>query len=138
MNKVIHIEREDMIIRRKSIVVRRLEAQQVNRRSNEKSSSVSKSNRRESLPKNPVNPIAFIDSNISTREKTLTGKGLFYDIALIIGISLLLLHIYLCYKLYSFDQSIPRLDTICFNQCLQSSCLEEFYRNILFDFSLSE
>ncbi len=58
--------------------------------------------------------------NISIKEKTITGQGIFHDLALFIGILLLLLHIYLCYKLYSLDQIIPTPETICFNQCIES------------------
>jgi len=48
---------------------------------------------------------------------TITGKGLFFDIAFFIGIFILLLHLYLCYKLYAIDQALHSPDSICLNQC---------------------
>lgn len=60
------------------------------------------------------------DSNISIKEKPMIDKGNFYNIALFIGIFILLLHIYLCYKLYYFDQNVSTLDGICLKQCIKS------------------
>jgi hypothetical protein len=54
-----------------------------------------------------------------TEGKSLFGKGFFHDIAIFIGILLLIFHMYLCYKLYAIDQALYTQDTSSFNQCEQ-------------------
>jgi hypothetical protein len=85
--------------------------------------SSSKRHRRESINSAQSLNQTQDNSNIlpESKEKSITGQGILYDIALFVGIFLLLLHIYLCYKLYSLDQTIPTPERICFNQCRQSS-----------------
>lgn len=105
-------------------LVRRLENQQItknNRHSNKKSVSISdKQSINNYLPHQQTeeNSIPFFQSLV--KDKTITGKGILYDTALLIGILLLILHIYLCYKLYSIDQSLSSPDASCLNQCQRS------------------
>ena len=49
--------------------------------------------------------------------KSITGKGVFIDVAFFVGIFILLLHLYLCYKLYTIDQALYNTDQTCFHQC---------------------
>jgi hypothetical protein len=85
-------------------------------------SNHSKRHRRGSIHNEQIQDNSNIspELNISIKEKTITGHGIFHDLALFIGILLLLLHIYLCYKLYSLDQTIPTPEAICFNRCIES------------------
>jgi hypothetical protein len=94
----------------------------MNSKSKKKIMSVLKQRQKESIDNQQSrdNSITSSDSKVLIKEKTITGKGIIYDIALICGICLLLLHIYLCYKLYSFDQNMLTPDAICLNQCHQS------------------
>ena len=50
------------------------------------------------------NQLPIIHNEILVQQRTLTGKGFFFDLILFIGIAILILHIYLCYKLYKFDE----------------------------------
>ncbi|CAF0932319.1 unnamed protein product [Adineta ricciae] len=63
-----------------------------------------------------VNTIASNESKLSPT----TRDNIIYNIAILIGVCLLMLHIYLCYKLHSVDQSLLTLDSACLNQCRQS------------------
>ncbi|CAF4416598.1 unnamed protein product, partial [Adineta steineri] len=93
--------------------VRRLEKQQktqIKPKSTIKSLSIIKQDSQESIipeiiPENHIkqDTISLRESNTQIIEKTITGKGITYDIVMIIGIFLLILHIYLCYKLYSIN-----------------------------------
>jgi hypothetical protein len=67
------------------------------------------------------NSDALSQSKILIKEKSITGKGILYDMSLLIGIILLILHIFLCYKLYSIDQAILIPSTICLNKCTKGS-----------------
>jgi hypothetical protein len=53
--------------------------------------------------------------------KSITGKGLFVDMGLFIGIFILLFHLYLCYKLYAIDQALHSSDSTCSNHCKKGS-----------------
>ncbi|CAF0794972.1 unnamed protein product [Adineta steineri] len=64
---------------------------------------------------------------VPVKEKTITGKGIIFDIALFIGIFLLLLHIYLCYKLYSVDRILQISESTCVNQC-KKTCLQNKFQ----------
>ncbi|CAF3574836.1 unnamed protein product [Adineta steineri] len=113
--------------------VRRLEKQQktqIKPKSTIKSLSIIKQDSQESIipeiiPENHIkqDTISLHESNTQIIEKTITGKGITYDIVMIIGIFLLILHIYLCYKLYSIDNALSVSDTVCFNQC-KKVCFE--------------
>jgi len=76
-----------------------------------------------STPTTPTEdkPDVLPQSKILIKEKSITGKGIFYDMSLLIGICLIILHIFLCYKLYSIDQTILTPSTICLNQCTKGS-----------------
>lgn len=63
-----------------------------------------------------VNTISSNESKLSPA----TGDNIIYNIAIFIGVCLLILHIYLCYKLHSVDQTLLTLDSACLNQCRQS------------------
>ncbi len=113
-----------------SIVVRRLESEQStvsNPKSDQKQTTARKEHRRkkkhETIRLNENKDGSVLDCTTSLNKqvpvegKTITGKGALADIALFIGIFLLLLHIYLCYKLYYMNQLLHIPDGICINQC---------------------
>jgi Fe2+ transport system protein B len=114
------------------IAVRRLENSQAtkgNRKSVKNQSSTSKQRLRKKKGDGTIpdeekdvstsNTVNSFENQTSIKEKTITGKGFFFDLGLFIGIVLLFLHIYLCYKLYSVDQALQSHDSTCFNQCQQ-------------------
>ena len=99
-------------------LVRRLQAYQLNPKSHKKPPSIFKQPKR--ISNDSTQSETPLLSPPPPIEKSFTGKGRFYDLLLAIGIIILLLHIYLCYKLYAFDQKTFSLETITFNQCKQS------------------
>jgi hypothetical protein len=113
-----------------SISVRRLESQQapqINRKPHSKSMPVSKQDVNKSINNkkshnrteedSSTNQIVVQEPKISINEWTFTGKGTIYDISIFIGICVLLLHIYLCYKLYSIDHALLTPEFTCLHQC---------------------
>jgi len=115
-----------------SIVVRRLESEQStvnNPKSHQKQTTAHKEHRRkkkhETIRPNEKKDDSVLDCVTSLNKplpvegKTITGKGALADIGLFIGIFLLLLHIYLCYKLYYINQFLYISDGTCINQCKQ-------------------
>src|SRR5205085_8089314 len=78
------------------------------------------------------NNVTSSENETSIKEKTITGKGFFFDMALFIGIFLLLLHIYLCYKLYAIDQTLSSFDIFCLNQCKQGSLFHLLFLIMIF------
>jgi hypothetical protein len=58
---------------------------------------------------------------VTVKERSLTGAGILYDIIFFVGISFLLLHVYLCYKLYSMDRLLSISEDKCMYQCQKGS-----------------
>jgi len=133
------------------ITVQRLENQQSNvgdRKSSRKHKSESKHTRKnkddsptpdDNLDVSTSNNPILSDNQIGIKEKTTTEKGYFSNTILFIGIFLLFLHIYLCYKLYDIDQALYSPDQVCLNECKKSSLFYSLFskNNILFVFYFS-
>lgn len=116
------------------IVVRRLESQESttnHHKSDQKQISVRKDHVRKKKDEIIRPQVKKIDSvsdygilpnnQVSIEAMTISGKGPLIDIALFIGIFLLLVHIFLCYKLYFIDQGLHSSDGNCINQCEKGS-----------------
>ncbi len=110
-----------------SIAVRRLDNHQAtisNRKFDRRQTSVSKQSIRKKRSEDTIpdeqKDISSINQ-VQRKEKSIIGKGSFFDIAIFIGIFLLFLHIYLCYKLYSIDDALHNPDRICLNRCRKGS-----------------
>lgn len=56
-------------------------------------------------------------SQIMAHENIPSTNNLVFNMILVLGTFLLLLHTYLCYKLYNIDQTILSPNIICLNQC---------------------
>jgi hypothetical protein len=67
-----------------------------------------------------LNSLSLSESKMPIKTRTITGKGILYDIGLFVGIFLLLLHGYLCYKLYAIDQVLLTPNAMCLDQCKKS------------------
>lgn len=96
-------------------LVRRLENHQTTK-TNSKSKKSSNKQQLEHSPSSEDkqdNQLPIINNEIIIQQRTITGKGLFFDSILIIGICILILHIYLCYKLYQFDRILSGTNIVC-------------------------
>ena len=88
-------------------VVRRLEGQQIGHVTRSSLAKPLKPARKQKKIVEEIEEESSVNSYTlaeSYAAKTLTGRGVFYDIGLFVGLSFLLLHLYLCYKLYSIDR----------------------------------
>ena len=96
--------------------VRRLESQQIGHVSRSAVTKPSKSTRKQKKiverneEESSVNSMTLAESYA---RKTLTGRGVFYDIGLFVGIFFVCLHLYLCYKLYAIDRILSSSTTTC-------------------------
>ncbi|CAF1129073.1 unnamed protein product [Rotaria sordida] len=63
-----------------------------------------------------LDPSLSSEDQIITNEQTITEKNLLFKIIFFFGIFLLILHTYLCYKLYSIDQALSTPNLTCLNQ----------------------
>lgn len=62
-------------------------------------------------------------SHVSSTDQPAATQGLFLNAALIIGTILLILHLYLCYKLYAIDRDLHKPHQSCIDQCHHSESI---------------
>ena len=61
-----------------------------------------------------------ITSNAQTQSKSIIDLQSFSSLGIFIGLFLVILHVYLCYKLYAIDQDLNIPDSDCRMQCEES------------------
>lgn len=61
-----------------------------------------------------------ITSNVHTQSKSTIDLQSFSGLGILIGLFLVILHVYLCYKLYAIDQDLHIPDSDCRIQCEES------------------